>query len=106
MRFSLSVDFRPDLVISSDVIEHVPDPDLPLGYIRDLAPRFVVLSTPDRSLLRRGMHNGPPSNAADIREWSMPELRGYVSEYFQVVDHFISNASQCTQCIVLVPKRP
>ncbi len=66
--------FSPDLVMCSDVIEHLPAPGELLRFILQLKPRFVVLSTPDRNLLL-GAHAGPPRNRAHVREWNMPELR-------------------------------
>lgn len=99
--FSAVPQFVPDLVICADVIEHLLDPDKLLGFVQALAPRFAVLSTPDRNLLRQGTHNGPPQNTMHIREWSMPEFRAYLEAHFKVLDHFVSNASQCTQCALI-----
>jgi SAM-dependent methyltransferase len=98
--FSAANTPRVDLLIASDVIEHVTNPDDLLGYIVRVAPAYVVLSTPDRNLLRLGTHNGPPSNPAHLREWSMPELHAYVSEFLEIVEHFISYAPQATQCLL------
>lgn len=92
-----------ELVIASDVIEHVPDPDMLLQYIVRIAPRFVVLSTPDRNLLRFGTHNGPPLNPTHLREWSMPELHAYLSGFFEIEEHFISCSAQATQCVLARP---
>jgi SAM-dependent methyltransferase len=94
---------RPDLVICSDVIEHLQDPDLLLGFVERLAPAWIVLSTPDRNLLRLGTHDGPPLNRTHVREWNMAEFRAYIGSRFQVVEHFVSNAAQCTQLIVARP---
>lgn len=95
---------KADLVITSDVIEHVPDPDALLQYILRIAPRYVVLSTPDRNLFRVGTHDGPPSNPTHLREWSMAELHTYLSVYFEIDEHFISFASQATQCVLARPR--
>ena len=93
-----------DLVIASDVIEHVLHPDRMLEFILRMNPKYVVISTPDRNLIRKGSHNGPPSNVAHIREWSMAELHAYVSGYLDIAEHFHSNAAQCTQCILARPR--
>jgi SAM-dependent methyltransferase len=93
----------PDLVICSDVIEHLVDPNPLLAFIQSLAPRYVIFSTPERNLLRVGSHDGPPCNTAHVREWSMPEFRAYVESAFEVMDHFISNSGQCTQCLLARP---
>jgi len=97
-------DARVDLVIASDVIEHLENPDQLMVTIQNLRPRYIVLSTPDRNLLRVGTHNGPPANPAHIREWSFVEFGAYVREYFPVLEHFISCAPQATQCVLCQPK--
>jgi 2-polyprenyl-3-methyl-5-hydroxy-6-metoxy-1,4-benzoquinol methylase len=96
---------KADLVIVSDVIEHVTDPDALLSYILRMVPLYIVLSTPDRNLLRLGTHNGPPSNPAHLREWSMAELHAYLSEFFDIVEHFVSYAPQGTQCVLAKPRK-
>ncbi len=101
--FSTPPPFSPDLVICSDVIEHLTDPNELFAFIKLLAPRYIVFSTPERNLLRVGSHNGPPANTAHVREWSMPEFRAYVESAFEVLDHFISNSAQCTQCVLARP---
>ncbi len=71
------------IVISADVIEHIPDPQKcyfdTLRYVLDHAPA-VVLSTPDRE---RGYivngpiafpKHGPPSNQHHVREHRLGEL--------------------------------
>jgi SAM-dependent methyltransferase len=101
--FSTAAPFCPELVICADVIEHLPDPDQLLAFIKLLSPRYVIISTPDRNLLRVGTHNGPPGNPAYVREWSMPEFRAYIESTFKVLDHFISNSVQSTQCVLARP---
>ena len=88
-----------DLVISSDVIEHIPDPDTLLDLIEQCNPKLIVLSTPDRDLFKLG-HNGPPVNRSHVREWNMPEFNQYISSKFEVLNHFISNKEQATQVIL------
>ena len=73
-----------------------------LESICALNPKKIVLSTPDRDLLFN--HNGPPKNPAHVREWSYKEFRQYISQYFEIEDHFISNKNQCTQVIICKPK--
>jgi len=102
--FSSATTPKADLVIASDVIEHLPDPDALLHYILRIAPRYVILSTPDRNLLRVGTHNGPPLNPTHLREWSMAELHAYLSEFMKIDEHFISSAAQATQCVLARPR--
>jgi hypothetical protein len=100
--FKVAPTLNPDLVIAADVIEHLVDPDALLSYIAALNPKYVVLSTPDRNLLGTGCYNGPPHNPAHIREWSFVELEAYLSIRFKVLEHFISNGAQGTQCLLCV----
>lgn len=97
-------DFAPDLVIASDVVEHLVEPDDLLARIVQLHPRFAVISTPDRSLFRFATYNGPPANPAHVREWTMPEFHRYLEEFFEVREHFIACAPQGTQCALCVPR--
>lgn len=89
-----------DLIIASDVIEHIPDPDSLLDLIEQSQPKMIVFSTPDRDLLPVDYHNGPPKNKAHVREWTMPEFNQYISSRFTVIDQFISNRKQGTQVIL------
>ena len=91
---------RADVVIAADIIEHLADPDLLLAYIESMQPRLIVLSTPDRNLLLDGRHLGPPLNAAHIREWGYAEFQCYISDRFEVLEHFYANPFQATQMIV------
>jgi 2-polyprenyl-3-methyl-5-hydroxy-6-metoxy-1,4-benzoquinol methylase len=88
-----------DLIIASDVIEHIPDPDILLDLIQGSNPKFIVFSTPDRDLLNR-TPDGPPKNRAHVREWTMPEFFNYINSRFDVIEHFISNKKQSTQVIL------
>jgi SAM-dependent methyltransferase len=92
-----------DLVICADVIEHVPDPTELLDFIKSLAAKWVVLSTPDRDTMYPKydpFHLGPPRNASHIREWSFNEFRKFVAQHLTVKEHVISNREQATQMIV------
>lgn len=80
---------RVDMVISSDVIEHLVDPDALLVYIRAIASPTtpVVISTPERVALH-GADCVRPRNPAHIREWSRAEFRTYIeASGFAVVEH-------------------
>jgi hypothetical protein len=101
---SSAPNFRPDLVIASDVIEHLPDPNLLMLYIQQLGPKEIILSTPDRNLLMSMVHNGPPQNRGHVREWSYPEFGAYVSRFFQIDAHFYSFPAQATQCVICRPR--
>jgi len=88
-----------DMIICSDVIEHIPDPDPLLDTIEAAKPKLIVFSTPERMLFQKG-HDGPPDNICHVREWTMEEFGRYIDSRFQVLDHFISNERQATQCLL------
>jgi SAM-dependent methyltransferase len=93
-----------DLVIAADVIEHLQDPDELLGYIQKLHPKWIVVSTPDRNLLREGTHDGPPHEPTHVREWSYAEFRAYIGSRFEIEAHFITWPAQATQCVLCRPR--
>lgn len=97
-----------DLIISADVIEHLMNPDNLLSFIRAYAHRntLIVISTPERDLVRGKDTFGPPENICHVREWNMPELNSYVHHMdFQILKHFVvrprKNVEQETCQIIL-----
>lgn len=88
-----------DMIICSDVIEHIPDPDPLLDTIEAAKPKLIIFSTPDRSLSTREDQDGPPGNVCHVREWTLEEFGRYIDSRFDVLDHFISNRHQHTQCL-------
>jgi len=93
-----------DLTICSDVLEHVKDPDIILNNIKKINSKFIVFSTPDRGILyneKDSLYYGPPKNISHIREWTFKEFQNYIlNNNFDIIDHFISNKKQATQCLV------
>ena len=90
-----------DLVVCSDVIEHVVDPDALLNDIKKIRGlKYVVISTPERDLCRGRLHYGPPGNPSHQREWNCREFYAYISRHFDVVLHQVSNIQQDTQMII------
>jgi SAM-dependent methyltransferase len=89
-----------DLVVCSDVIEHLEDPDQLLFFLLGISAKKIILSTPDRDLCRGMNDNGPPKNRAHLREWNMDEFRIYVGQWFYIENHLITNYNQGTQMIV------
>lgn len=78
-----------DLIICSDVIEHLKDPDSLLSYIKIFANSntTVIISTPERDRLR-GKECLYSPNPVHIREWSFRELELYIeSRKFKIFDH-------------------
>lgn len=90
-----------EIVICSDVIEHIPDPDFLMRYLGAMTFQKLIISTPERKLLYGGAeHDGPPTNRSHCREWAFDELARYVGQFFAVEKHEVTNASQATQMIV------
>lgn len=67
---------KPQLVICSDVVEHVLDPRRLLSGICHAVGEggLALLATPDRLRLHPETAMGPPSNPRHIREWSAEEF--------------------------------
>lgn len=89
-----------DLIIASDVIEHLLDPDDLLDLIEQSKPKLFVLSTPDRSLMRESGKKGPPKNIHHVREWTKDEFEQYIGSRFNIIEHYISNHKDKTQLII------
>lgn len=102
------VNVHSDLVICSDVIEHIIDPDTLLDFISSLDFKYLVISTPDREVLKyfagyADCEFGPPLNMAHVREWSFTELNSYLSDRFDVVEGFHCDIQ--TECMFFLCKK-
>lgn len=87
---TLSMHQKFDLIISSDVIEHMANPDSLIAYIRSFchSKTIIILSTPERNALYGYDHAGPPYNSTHIREWSKQEFLTYLNmSQIMVVKH-------------------
>jgi len=105
--FGVDPKINTDLLVCSDVIEHIVDPDDLLDYIKRMEFQYLILSTPERNLLYKPWSRsnwGPPSNKAHIREWNFKELGDYISQHFNVIDHRVTNMHQATQMIICQKK--
>lgn len=84
-------DIKAELVICSDVIEHLLNPDILLNYLKKKVTkgRYILLSTPERDMLRgKSCTNSP--NKFHIREWNYEELENYLLySGFRIVEHFL-----------------
>jgi len=83
---------RFDVVICSDVIEHLCDPDSLLNYIKRYShgDTHVIISTPARDQLRTHGGLGPPVNKTHVREWTRAEFSAYMSNRdFTILKHFL-----------------
>jgi SAM-dependent methyltransferase len=99
---------KPNLLICSDVLEHLDNPDVLCNQFKLIRPGWLVISTPDRELMAKypkwTTPMGPPGNPCHVREWTFEEFRRYIAEHFNVIRHFHSNVKQCTQCLIARPK--
>jgi len=104
--FDINYNINVDVLICSDVIEHVVDPDTLIDYINKISFKYLILSTPDRDLVygreASKYKTGPPRNVTHQREWSFEEFNKYISQYFKILDHYIINYRQATQSIICV----
>ena len=83
-----------DLVIAADVIEHLLDPDQLLNFIARCKPKLAIISTPNRDNLQGMFADGPPKNLCHVREWTAPEFREYLSQWFEILEHWIPEPNQ------------
>lgn len=97
-----NIDF--DLIICSDVIEHINDLNSFLLNLNTFNFKKIIFSTPDKFNMYQSEHLGPPSNPAHVREWTMKELNNYLSKIYNIEKHFKSNQASNTQIIVCSKK--
>jgi 2-polyprenyl-3-methyl-5-hydroxy-6-metoxy-1,4-benzoquinol methylase len=89
----LSINIKSKLIISSDVIEHLINPDLLLNYIKSRLDDegVVILSTPDRDSLR-GRNCMFSPNKHHVREWNRQEFRDYLEDRgFVIIEHVLQS---------------
>lgn len=98
--FGEAVDVKPDIVICADVIEHIPDPDQLVAFLKRFGASRYYISTPERLTFYGKDQDGPPTNQAHCREWSLDELSAYLGQHFVIKEHFISNARDHTQLAI------
>lgn len=87
-----------DLVICADVIEHILNPNELIAYIKAMKPLHIVISTPCRDILEKKLKRspiGPPENPYHIREWSEKEFKDYISQHFNIIEHFVVANEYC-----------
>jgi hypothetical protein len=93
-----------DLIICSDVIEHLVNPDTLLSYLQKQEFKILILSTPERDLVLGANSMGPPENSSHQREWNSNELIRYISDYFTIQEHAVVNQIQGTQIVICSKK--
>lgn len=102
--------YKPDLVICSDVIEHIIDPDELIKYLLSLDARKYIISTPCRQRLcdlkkfRSAKWNGPPVNKGHVREWTMKEFQKYLGQFFIILkSKYGKNQKECQYHLLIKP---
>lgn len=101
-----------DLIICSDVIEHLLEPDDLLAFICQIDFKHLVLSTPERGAIQKLQRSfgwdiktdGPPRNLMHIREWSFDELREYLLQSFEIESQFMTPKQVECQIVIATPK--
>lgn len=103
-----------DVLLCSDVVEHVKDPDILLNYLKRFKYKVLIISTPDRERLRNHPDlkdaygekawKGPPLNLSHFREWTSEEFKLYLADHFTLVSSHIGEAQPECQWHVLIPK--
>ena len=101
-----------DLVICSDVVEHLLEPDELMHFMTKINFKTLVLSTPERSAIQRlqrvfgwqVQENGPPYNKMHVREWSFEELNRYVSDFFNVEHQYMCPIQKECQVVIATKK--
>jgi 2-polyprenyl-3-methyl-5-hydroxy-6-metoxy-1,4-benzoquinol methylase len=70
------------LVISSDVIEHLGNPDILIKYLKLLVADdgYILVTTPERDILR-GLGSLSSPNRAHAREWNTNEFTSYLKSH-------------------------
>ena len=97
-----------DMVICSDVVEHIMNPDDLMVFINALEWKVLVMSTPARDILHK-IHSfpigGPPNNKWHVREWTVAEFNEYASQFFVIEKSFVGKKRTERNHIVVARKK-
>ena len=88
-----------DLIISSDVIEHIIDPDELINYMKTFTCNYFIISTPCLEvLIKKSLRTRyePPTNKAHIREWTFSEFKMYLNKHFNIIESYLGKYQ--TEC--------
>jgi hypothetical protein len=93
-----------DLVICSDVIEHIANPNDMMNFLQSINFNLLVLSTPERDRIAGKSDYGPPENTSHYREWNTKEFELFVSNWFNIQEHHVFDDRSITQVVVCSKK--
>jgi hypothetical protein len=96
---------KADLIICSDVIEHIEDPDTLLDFLEDIDFQYLVLSTPERDTKLGKNDYGPPENISHYREWNQYEFKDYVRNWFNIEEQRILPDKSITQVLICTKRK-
>jgi 2-polyprenyl-3-methyl-5-hydroxy-6-metoxy-1,4-benzoquinol methylase len=93
-----------DMVICSDVIEHLPQPEKLLEVLAQSSAKTVMLSTPALEVMSdwdgcASRRFGPPGIPTHFREWSTYEFGNFVVQYLPVSEHHVLDVYQATRVL-------
>lgn len=94
----LDLDKKFDMIISSDVIEHLENPDNLVKYIKKYSHEntYIIISTPERDTLRGKSTTSTP-NKSHVREWNRKELSEYLrSRNLKILYHNLIKSFRIT----------
>jgi len=92
---------KADIIICSDVIEHVKNPDELLAFVAEIPFEYFIVSTPEREALFGKNDFGPPANPCHFREWNAEEFKNYVGRWFHIESqHIFKTDNTVTQALV------
>lgn len=86
-----------DLIMAIDVIEHLVNPEKMLDQMKACAGKdsLLLISTPERDLVRGSDTIGPPDNKKHVREWNQREFASFISSQgLEIIDHRLVKAKK------------
>ena len=75
-----------------------------MDFLKMIDLKYLVLSTPERNAVRGIKDYGPPENTSHYREWNAGEFMEYVSKWFNIQEHIISNDKSISQILFCTAK--
>ena len=98
-------ELRADMVVCSDVIEHMENPDDLLDFLSEISFQRLIISTPERDGMAGKTDFGPPENTSHYREWNATEFKKYLERWFIAEEQRIFNSKSVTQVVICQKKQ-